>query len=104
MAEAEIDALLQKKYADLEADFAALVGPALLQPTQVYAFISGRLLACCLWARSSRSLELLLYRKKFFFPAVFSKNRSITCFLKLFCIHLIVWYCIKTNKAQFIEF
>ena len=53
MAEAEIDALLQKKYADLEADFAALVGPALLQPAQVYGLTSGRLLARRLLARSS---------------------------------------------------
>lgn len=36
MAEAEIDAMLSKKYADLEADFAALLGPSLLAPAQAY--------------------------------------------------------------------
>jgi hypothetical protein len=41
--------------------------------------------------------------KKNFFSAVFSKKRSDPTFLKLSCVHLTIWYCIKTNKAQFIE-
>ena len=41
--------------------------------------------------------------KKNFFSAVFSKKRSDPTFLKLSQVHLTIWYCIKTNKAQFIE-
>lgn len=36
MAEAEIESLLDKKYAEIENDFAALLGSAILQPQQVY--------------------------------------------------------------------
>lgn len=36
VAEAEIDELLNKKYADLESEFSALLGSAVLAPTQAY--------------------------------------------------------------------
>ena len=41
--------------------------------------------------------------EKKFFSAVFSKKRSDPTFLKLSRVHLTIWYCIKTNKAQVIE-